>query len=62
MLSTRAVNCLRRVGVEYPPTKRAVTRVLPVLRAGINSNLGDPRCVRDLGPKTLAEIERWLGR
>lgn len=60
VLSTRAVNCLRSVGVSYPPTRHSVQLVWPLLCVGTVDDRGHPRTIHNLGMKTLAEIERWM--
>lgn len=61
VLSTRARNCLANAGVPwFEQTKRRIKPLLPRLRQGARDDNGHPLAIRNLGRKTLAEIEAWV--
>lgn len=56
-LSTRARHVLWNLGLSPDSKRGAVKPLLPDLRRGVGSGRG---AIRNLGVRTLSEIERWL--
>lgn len=58
-LPTRVFNCLQNFGLKPNATKDDVLNVLPEIRMG--SKVGGQNSIKNLGVKSLEEIEKWVG-